>query len=246
MQNTIIAALSRMTGQQRALDVTAGNIANAATPGFRAGRLVFADFLVRMPGQGQPPGMQTMAFAQDRATYLDPEPGTVGPTGNPLDLALGTDGYFLVETPRGQRLTRAGHFELSPDGGIVDSAGNTLLDTAGRKLQLAATDTQITVSADGTLSSENGRTGRIAVVKPEDRLRITPEGGRLFAAAGTPLPVDRPKVIQGALEGSNVVPTLEITRMMRELREFEFTSQMVQAEGDRMKTAIDKITQKRN
>ncbi len=60
------------------------------------------------------------------------------------------------------------------------------------------------------------------------------------------MPVDKPRLVQGAIENSNIAPTLELTRMMRELREFEFTSKMVQTESDRMKAAIDKLTQKRS
>ena len=245
MQNTIAVALSRMTGQQRAMEVTANNIANASTPGFRAERSVFADFLVRMPSAGLPQGAATITFVQDRATYRDPEPGPIATTGNPLDIAIGGQGFFLVQTARGQRMTRAGHFELSADGGIVDSAGNALLDGSGRPLRLQPTDTQITIAGDGTVTTENGQAGRVAVVRPENPFSLAPEGGRLFTFEGPPVPVDRPRLVQGALEGSNVVPTLELTRMMRDLREFEFTSQMVQTEGERLRAAIEKLTQKR-
>ncbi len=204
MQNTTNVALSRLTAQQRAMDVTAGNIANANTPGYRAERLAF------------------------------------------FDIALTGEGYFQVETPRGPRLTRAGHFELSATGNVVNSDGHALLDAAGQKLQIATTDTHVTISADGTISSENGRIGRIGVVQPEDPYRIKPEGGRLFVVDGQVQAVAKPRMIQGAIEQSNVSPVVELTRMMRELREFEFTSKMVQAEAERQQTAIDKLTQKRS
>lgn len=246
MQNITNIALSRMVAQQRAMDVTAGNIANANTAGYRAERLVFSDFLVRNSARGSPPGAQVMTFAQDRASYRDLTPGPLSHTANPLDLAIATDGYFVVETPRGPRLTRAGHFEISSNGGIVDSDGNALLDTNARPLQVTATDTTITVSADGTISSENGRIGRIGVVRPSDPYKLKPEGGRLYNTEDPTVPIERPKIIQGAIENSNIAPTLELTRMMRELREFEFTSKMVQSEADRMQSAIEKLTQKRS
>jgi len=245
MQNITSIVLSRMMAQQRAVDVTAVNIANAGTPGFRAERLVFSDYLVRNSTRGVPPGGETLTYAQDRASYRDVSPGPLTMTGNPLDLALGGDGYFTVETPRGPRLTRAGHFELSANGEIVDSQGNALLGVGGQKLQLTPADTTITVSADGTISSENGQIGRIGVVRPADPFKIKPEGGRLFVAEGEPVPIERPKILQGAIENSNIAPTLELTRMMRELREFEFTSKMVQSESERLKNAIDRLTQKR-
>jgi flagellar basal-body rod protein FlgF len=246
MQNTTNVALSRLTAQQRALDVTAGNIANANTPGYRAERLVFSDFLVRARGRDVPPGAETITFTQDRASWRDQQAGPITHTANTFDIALVGDGYFQVETPRGPRLTRAGHFELSATGNVVNSNGHALLDANGQKLQIATTDTEISISADGAISSENGRIGRIGVVQPADPYRLKPEGGRLFAAEGQVDAVEKPKMIQGAIEQSNVAPVVELTRMMRELREFEFTSKMVQSEAERQQTAIDKLTQKRS
>ncbi len=246
MQNTTNVALSRLTAQQRALDVTAGNIANATTLGYRAERLAFSDYLVRNRGRDVPPGAETITFTQDRASWRDQQSGPITHTSNTFDIALVGDGYFQVETPRGPRLTRAGHFELSATGNVVNSDGHALLDAQGQKLQLSTTDTHITISGDGAISSENGRIGRIGVVKPTDPYRMKPEGGRLFSAEGQTEPVEKPKMIQGAIEQSNVAPVVELTRMMRELREFEFTSKMVQAEGERQQSAIDKLTQKRS
>lgn len=246
MQNTTSVALSRLTAQQRALDVTAGNIANAATPGFHAERLAFSDFLVRSRGRDIPKGAETIAFTQDRASWRDRQVGPINHTSNPFDIALTGEGYFQVETPRGARLTRAGHFELSANGNVVNSDGHALLDANGQKLQLSTTDTHITISADGTISSENGRIGRIGVVKPNDPYRMKAEGGRLFVVEGGTEAIAKPTMIQGAIEQSNVAPVVELTRMMRDLREFEFTSKMVQAEADRQQSAIDKLTQKRS
>lgn len=246
MQNTTNVALSRLTAQQRALDVTAGNIANANTPGYRAERLAFSDFLVRARGRDVPPGAETITFTQDRAAWRDRQIGPITHTANTFDIALVGDGYFQVETPRGTRLTRAGHFELSANGNVVNSDGHALLDASGQKLQIATTDTSITISADGAISSENGRIGRIGVVQPADPFRLKPEGGRLFVAEGQVDAVEKPRMIQGAIEQSNVAPVVELTRMMRELREFEFTSKMVQSEAERQQTAIDKLTQKRS
>ena len=209
-------------------------------------RLVFSDFLVRNRGRDVPRGAETVTFTQDRASYRDQAAGPLTHTSNPLDIALGGDGYFTVETPAGPRLTRAGHFELNAEGNVVNSDGLALLDTSGQKIRLASADTHVTISSDGTISSENGRIARIGVVRPADPYRMKPEGGRLFAIVGDPIPVEKPKVIQGAIEQSNISPVVELTRMMRELREFEFTSKMVQSEGTRQQNAIDKLTQKRS
>lgn len=238
--NTAIA-LSRLTAQQRAMDVTATNIANAGTPGYQGERTVFADWLAREKGGA------TIAFTQDRATYRDTQPGPLSHTGNPLDVALSGQGYFTVRTAAGTRLTRAGHFELSSTGGLIDGLGNPVLDTAGKPIRFAPADTHITIAGDGTISSQNGRIARLAVVTAADPQKLQAQGGRLFDPTNTTTaPLANPRLTQGALEGSNIEPTTELTRMMTDLREFQFTSQFIQAEADRQQAAIDKITQARN
>jgi flagellar basal-body rod protein FlgF len=239
MQNTTTIALSRLTAQQRAMDVTAANIANASTPGYRGGRTLFSDWLVRTPGGDK------IAFTQDRATYRDTAQGPLSHTGNVLDIALLGPGYLTVATPAGPRLSRGGHFELNAQGGIIDGTGNALLDTKGSPLRITTADTQITIAGDGTVSSENGRIGRIGVVKPDDEMRLRSEGGRLFFADGPTQPVTNPKLSQGVIENSNIQPALELTRMMNALREFQFASELIQSESERQQGAIDKLTQKR-
>ncbi len=245
MDNGTYVALSRLTAQTRAMDVAAANLANANTPGYRAERMAFSDWLVRE--HGGPKGDNTLTFTQDRATYRDRQAGQISRTGNPLDLALSGDGFFTVMSASGPRLTRAGHFTMSPDGTLTDEAGENLLDDTGQKVQLSPADTHITVAADGTLSSENGLIGKIGVVNAADPNRLRAEGGwRLNADATTTAPVTAPKVVQGAVEDSNVQPVAEVTRMMSDLRNFQMVAQYVQAEADRQQSAIDKILAQRN
>lgn len=244
METPSLVALSRLVAQQRALDVTATNLANANTPGFQAGRVMFSDWLSRQSNTDAPTGGRTVAYVQDRATYRDQTAGTLQHTGNPLDLALGGEGYFTVETPRGPRLTRAGRFSPQADGTLSDADGNALLDTEGKRLRLSAADAHVTVTADGTISTENGRIGRIGVVRPQDAMRMQPEGSRTLRADST-MPVANPRIVQGAVEDSNVQPVVETTRMMAAVREFQFASQFVQAESERQQKSIDKLTQRR-
>jgi flagellar basal-body rod protein FlgF len=97
------------------------------------------------------------------------------------------------------------------------------------------------VTADGAISSQNGPIGKIAIVKPNDPNRMTAEGGRLFRADVPTQPVAAPRVVQGAVEDSNVQPISELTRMMSTQRDFQFVTQFIQAEGQRQQDAIDKI-----
>lgn len=246
MDNATNIALSRLVAQTRAMDVTAGNLANTTTPGYRAERMVFSDWLSRQRS-GTPPGGGTIVYTQDRATYRDRQAGPLSRTGNPFDLALSGDGFFTVLGPGGPRLTRAGHFDLGTDGTVVDEQGHALLDTTGKKLQITTADTRVSVAADGTVSSENGQIGKIGVVTAGDPNRLQAEGGWLLNAGATATALlATPHIVQGAMEESNVQPAQEVTRMMNDLRTFQMVSQFVQTEADRQQNAIDRITQQRS
>lgn len=241
MQNITSVALSRLIAQQRAMDVTAANLANADTAGYKTERVVFSDWISRQSAAGSGGANGTILYTQDRATYRDQRAGSLKNTDNPLDMALGGDGFFTVQTAQGPRLTRAGHFSLSAGGTIVDGAGNNLLDSAGQPLRVAPTDTRITVAADGSLNSENGPLGRVGVVTPDDPNLLQAEGAQLLRA-DTPTPQQPvPHLIQGALEESNVQPIQEVTAMTNDLREFQFVTQLLQAESDRVQSVIEKL-----
>jgi flagellar basal-body rod protein FlgF len=235
-------ALSRLAAQNRVTDVIANNLANADTPGFRASQAVFATYVAR---DGNAAGGDAV-MAQDRATWRDMSQGPLQSTGNPLDLALSGDGFFVVETPRGERLSRAGRFSLSPQGTIVDAGGNPVLGEGG-PLVLPAGSREVTVAGDGTVRSGDITLGRLRVVNVANPQALEAEGGRLFAVPdGVRLePVERPAVVQGSLEGSNVRAISEMVRMMAELREFQFAAQFVEREGERLTSAVDRILRRR-
>src|SRR5690242_4124088 len=234
-------ALSRQAAQQRAMDVIANNIANANTPGFKAERVQFSDWLTRQSATGAPRGDRNIAYTQDRATWREQQSGTISHTGNTFDLALTSNGYFTVKTPNGPRLTRDGRFGLMPNGTISDGAGNAVLDTNGQPIMVSQTDTQITIAGDGTVSSENGQLGKVGIVRPNDPMQLSAEGNTHFRSASPTTAVSTPGIVQGAIEDSNVQPILETTRMLDGLRQFQFITQFIQAESDRQQAAIDKL-----
>jgi flagellar basal-body rod protein FlgF len=241
MDITTSLAASRLVAQQRAMDITANNIANANTPGFRTERVQFSDWIDRQPGTASVPGGNSVTYTQDRATYRESQPGAISHTGNTYDLALSGEGYFTVDTKAGPRLTRDGRFGPTPDGTLADSSGNPVLDVNGKPIQIASTDTRVTIAGDGSVSTENGQAGKIGVVKPADEMKLRAEGSTNFISDGPTSPVASPGVVQGAIEGSNVQPVMEVTRMMNDVRQFQFVSQFIQAEGERQQNAIDKI-----
>ena len=246
MQNSTSVALSSLIAQQRAMDVTANNLANANTPGFKTNRTLFADWLERQSDVDPVPGGRTLSFTQDRATYREQAEGSLSHTANPLDMAITGDGFFTVQTPNGPMLTRAGQFSLQPNGTVSDLDGNALLDTTGQPIKVSTADTSLSVAGDGTLSSENGRLAKIGIVKPTDPNKVKAVGNLLLSADVATTPVTQPKIVGGALEDSNVQSIAETTRMMNQLRQFQFVTQLVQGESDRQQSAIDKLTQRQS
>lgn len=241
MELASLVVASRMDADMRATDVTANNLANASTPGFKAMHPAFADWLDPQGASAAPHTGATIAFSQMVPSWRDADPGTLSHTGNPLDLALSGGGYFTVNTPRGPRLTRDGRFGLLPNGTIANASGDPLLDVRGQPITVGVADTDLAVSGDGTLSSENGQLARIGIVQPDDPAALTAEGATLFRANTPTAPTTQPRIVQGAVEESTVQAVGEVTRMIAGYRRFQFLSQFVQAEGDRQNAAIDKL-----
>ena len=240
--------LSRLVAAQRTGAVTAHNIANADTPGFRAHRPLFGAVLERQMGAEAPQGGHDLAFTQDRATWREAAPGPIARTGNPLDLALSDpEAFFVVQTPRGERFTRAGRFTLEAGGQVVDADGNGVLGADDGPLRIEPGASRIEVRGDGSVATENGPAGQLRVVRFADLQRLQAEGDRNLAAPDDmrPEPVARPGVVQGAMEGSNVRPVLELTRMTDELRHFQMVAQMAEREGERLGTAVERILRRR-
>ena len=192
-------ATSRLVAQQRAIDVIADNIANANTPGFKAQRMQFSDWLSPQKSAA-PQGGGTIAYTQDRATWREQQVGTLSHTGNPLDLALGRDGYFTVQTANGPSAHPRRPFRSAAQRHAGGQSGHAVLDSNGKPIQFAPTDTQITIAGDGTVSTENGQLGKLGVVNASDPMKLVAEGSTLFRADVPTAPVTTPAIVQGSIE----------------------------------------------
>src|SRR5690606_28715046 len=113
MDNAIYATLSRQSGLMREMQVLAHNIANTSTTGFRREGVSFAEH-VRAAGDGP-----SLSMPHASARHVDLAQGDLTQTGAPFDMAIRGEGFFLVETPQGQRLTRAGSFTPNAEGELV-------------------------------------------------------------------------------------------------------------------------------
>ena len=135
-----------------------------------------------------------ISFVWDRATWNNLSQGDLHPTGNPLDVAIGGKGYFSVQTPAGERLTRNGAFQIDSQYRLVNNQGQPVLGESG-PIVLEPTDTDITIAADGTISApKGGLRGRLRISDVAGPKDLKKEGDNLFSLE------------QGAVSTARAVP----------------------------------------
>lgn len=224
-------ALNRQVGLMRELNMVANNVANIDTPGFRRQGMIFAEF-VRRTGAGD-----SVSMADSGARFASDRPGEVRVTGGRLDLAIEGEGHFLIRSPDGPLLTRAGAFQRSQEGLVVTSAGHPLLDSGGGTIFLPPDAREVAIAPDGTLSVDGEVQAQIGVhtARPETLTRI---GGTAFRPEDGFEPVIAPRLRQGALERSNVNPVEEIARMIAVGRAYEQAQTLIQDEDERLRETI--------
>lgn len=237
MTTTGEVALSYQLALTNQLDITANNIANVTTPGFQSSHPLFVEFLVSDDDSGQ-----EIAYVVDKGTVRNLNPGPINYTGNPLDISIEGRGYFVVETDEGAFYTRNGAFQLDAAGQLVTSAGATVLDDSNNPIVIAPGETEINISRDGTISTENGAIGRFRLVEFADEQAMTNLGNSLMETEQNPLEASDSSVVQGMLEGSNVISVAEITRMIKLLRSYQAANQLILTEDEREQQAIDLLT----
>ena len=214
----IASAILSAAGQR--LEVSAQNIANAATPGYRRA-VSFSDVI----------GQDTAAAGP--GYWVDFSHGKEVGTGNPYDLAISSDGFFTVRSPDGLLYTRAGQFQRDGQGHLVTPEGYVLQADNGGDLELSGHTFQ--VQADGTVVEDGQPTATIALAKLGAGQPARSVGGGYFqvadAAVGTE---DAPSLRQGAYETSNVSSGDEMIRILQSLRQAEAGQRLVGVYDDLM------------
>jgi flagellar basal-body rod protein FlgF len=242
METTSYIALSRQGALRREMDLIGHNLANMNTGAFKGAKMMFVEHLVQ--SRNDTSFLPTkLAFARDVAQYKDFSEGQIRETGDTFHMALRGDGYFVVEMEDGtQRYTRNGNFTQNQQGQLVTQSGQPVLSTGGAPIFFSPQDTKVTVAADGTISTNNGPLGQVKVVRFEDQQQLEYEAGGLWTSEAAPQDVAQPRVIQGALESSNISPVLEISHMIEVQRAYEGVKSFIDAEDNRQKKMIDQLS----
>lgn len=223
--------LNRQSGLMREMGVVANNIANASTIGFRREGVVFSEYISAMD---QDPSL-SMAHASGR--HVDLSQATIAQTGGSFDFAIQGEGFFLIDTPQGERLTRAGSFTPSAEGELVTPDGYRLLDAGGTPIQVPPDARNVALAQDGTLSAGGQPIAQIGLWRPADPLALRHQSGTLFDG-GAIEPVESGQILQGMLEDSNVEPVSEIARMIEVQRAYELGQKFLDSEDERVRGVI--------
>lgn len=248
MENLALVGLSRQVALSRELDVVANNIANLNTPGYKADSSLFTEFLPPNARTTQTSGK--VSFVQDAGVWRDLSQGGFDRTGNPLDLAIDGEGFFVVQTPRGERYTRNGSLQISATGQLVTNDGDPVLGDAG-PIKFQRTDRQVEISRDGLVtvregsSNTNSTRGRLRLVTFESARQLQKEGGSLLSAIDDAAPQNTKAagLVQGSLEKSNVRGVIEMSRMIEITRSYTQIGALMQQQGDLGQQAIDKLAE---
>lgn len=237
-------AAAGLRSRLEALDLLANNLANSSTPGFKADREVYAVYLgqesleAAESGFGSP---QVLAPALERH-HTDSRQGVLIETGNPSELALSGEGYFLLQAPDGVRLTRAGRIQVDREGRLVSPEGFEFV-AAGQRPIRADPGLPIEVDQNGVVHQNGAALGQLRLVQAELSGTAKREG-IYFQLDRTALPGLREaqaRVHQGRIEASNVSVPETAVRLVTILRQFETLQKAIQLGGEMGRRAVEEV-----
>lgn len=238
--------LSQEQALQRQLEVAANNMANMTTAGFKAEQPVFHEYVAQAGDTGSSGTTLShpTSFVLDYGAIHDLRSGAFEPTGNPLDVMIDGPGYLAVTLPGGgTAYTRAGNLKLSSTGELTAPNGAPLQGEGGSPITIPPDQLgQVSIASDGTVSTPAGPLGRIAVTTFGSESSVTPRGDGLFDGKnGTELPAAETRLTPGGIEGSNVQPIAETTKMVEILRAYQSSVAMSSSLNDLRQHAIDQL-----
>lgn len=261
MQQSSISALFGALSNETRLNLIANNLANVNTAGYKADKVSFQDVFQRMATDYSPDARndlqqkqllpRPLVVAKPRLAEqtVDMTQGSMHATGNPLDLAISGPGFFRVQTPEGQFLTRNGQFYRSNQGQLVTNQGYPVLGQSGNVS--IPEGKVVTVTGDGQLLVDGQVAGTIDVVDVADPKLLKKYGQSLFTGPNGAQPVTRPvdagrtSINQGYLEKPNVEVVTEMVGMIEAQRSFEAYSKIISSTQEMDRDAITKVGETR-
>lgn len=263
-----------MVVQQQRLDAIANNLANVDTEGYKRDTAIqkaYPELLLRRMNDD---GVRTFPLRHPLNGSFDVAPvvgrlgtgvetnevytafsqGSLRETENSFDLALEGQGFFVIETPYGERYTRNGSFQIGPEGMLVTKEGypvlgeegyiylklnNFRVDQDGRIFQNAAfaEDPERLVQMRENEWEDPVLVDRLQLVDVREPRYLQKQGSSMwrtteYSGEATVIANDRPKVHQGFLETSNVNVVTEMVQMIEVNRAYEANQKVIQSEDE--------------
>ncbi len=241
MDNSILISLSAQNALMRKMEVAANNMANISTIGYKAESVLFQPFEKKPASIIERP--TTVDFVRDYTISRDFRAGALQRTDNPLDVALTGDGFFTVQGRNGPTYSRDGRFTLDPNGRLINHNGSAVLDNNGAEINIDPRDGQIIIAKDGSIKQNGPVIATIGIVNFERPGALKKTGDNLYEAPQgvNPIPAESFELVQGMVEGSNVVPVRQLTEIMEISRAFESAARLQKQTEDLRSRAIERL-----
>lgn len=222
-------AAAGMAAQQMRLDAVANDLANTSTTAYKSNRVAFRDLLYQTPSQGVADGIKIGTGSAAASIGRNMAAGSLQETGRALDVAVQGPGFIQVKLSDGSKaMTRDGNLSIRADGRLALSSGELLEPPI--KLPANVNESDVTISADGTITGAGKTVGKITLVEVRSPGQLLPASNNTFVVSndsGAATKAANTQLIPSALEGSNTDTASAMVDMIESQRAFQLASRAI-------------------
>ena len=263
MWRGLYIAASGMITESKHTDMIANNLANAATTGYKRDDMAIREFEpmllrrindhaadtevtsfmgFRIDGSRAPRvGMLGLGSAVDEIA-TDHLQGALQTTGNTYDFAISGEGYFVIDTPQGERYTRDGNFYRAANGQLQNVRGQAVLSAQGRTITIPPETVHVNVAGDGRIYADGAEIAQLGFVQFDGKNAVIKQGDNLYRPQEGARPQQATGVIeQGMLEMSNTSVVTEMVELINNYRVYEAGSKAVQTQDTLLDKAVNDV-----
>lgn len=244
MANALVTAVQSMQNDLQYMDIVSQNMVNVATPGYKraipTSKPLSKLFDEVMKESEQIANVSQTEKSNILGSVLDLSAGAIKQTGKPWDIAIASDGYFELMTPKGLAYSRAGNFHVDGTGRLVSAQGYAVQGLGG-DIQVRGSD--VSIDHAGRIMQGETQVAQLKIMQFADAKNVVKTAnGLLQAASADNKAMESKSEIQvGFLESSNVTPMREMVAMMETTRHFESAQKLFQGYDEMLNTAIQKL-----
>lgn len=241
----IYKSASAMVALDRWQESISQNIASASVPGFRKSEGAFASKKADIERYGSDRAIrQEQGVMPTGVSQISLQPGEIRATGNETDFAIQGRGFFKVQLEKGQvGYTRDGEFHLNAERTLVNKAGRPVMGEDG-PITFKPEGGHISIGADGMLVQGEESVGKLPTFDFKDSEKLRRIGDGLLAAEDEtvqPMLMEKPEIVSGVLEMSNVQPLQEMVNMITVSRAYEANQKVIISTNDLLEKAITSL-----